>query len=524
MEFKDFPLKKDVLAALEAKGFKTPTPIQAAALPLALEGRDVLGQARTGTGKTLAFALPIANRLAKESVRGRAPRAVVLTPTQELALQVTSELAWVAPHLEVVAIYGGTGYTKQAEALERGVDAVVATPGRALDYLRQGVLDLSRVEIAVLDEADEMLSMGFEEDVETLLSATPKARQTLFFSATLPPWARRVAERHLKNPVLVNVLKDEGVTYEELALQAPLQSRLSLLSDLLYTWAPRRGIVFTRTKAETEEIAHELGRLAHRASAIHGDMSQREREKAMQAFRQGEVQLLVATDVAARGLDIPEVDLVVHYRLPEKVESYQHRSGRTGRAGRAGRVLLLYGPREKRELETLEKAVGRRFKRINPPTPEEVLEAKWGHLLTRLSRVPKEDQRIWRDFANRLFAEGQVGAVAALLALVLGGAPRPKSLLTGEENWITLRLQGPRLSVGRVVALLKGEGVEEVGRVQLTEGAAYVDLRPEEGERLLAAGLDGLKVERAREAPHASPEPLKTTRPDPSRRRRAQSA
>ncbi len=524
MEFKDFPLKKEILSALEAKGFKTPTPVQAAALPLALEGRDVLGQARTGTGKTLAFALPIAHRLEKKTAPGRAPRALVLTPTRELALQVAQELSWVAPHLEVVAIYGGTGYTKQAEALRRGVDVVVATPGRALDYLKQGILNLSQVEIAVLDEADEMLSMGFEEDVETLLEATPRRRQTLFFSATLPSWARRLAERHLTNPVLVNVIKDEAVTYEELALQAPLQSRQGLLSDLLYTWGPKRGIVFTRTKAETEEIAQGLGRLGHRAAAIHGDMTQREREKVMQAFRQGEVQLLVATDVAARGLDIPEVDLVVHYRLPEKVESYQHRSGRTGRAGRAGRVVLLFGPREKGALEALEKALNRRFKRINPPTPEEVLEAKWAHLLARLSKTPKEDRRIWKDFASRLFAEGQVEAVAALLALVLGGAPRPKSLLTGEEDWVTLQVKGPRLSVGRLVALLKGEGVEEVGRVQLTERAAYVDLRPEEAERVLASGLDELKVDRVREAPEAPWEPVRSGRPDRSSRRRARSA
>nr|3MWJ_A Chain A, Heat resistant RNA dependent ATPase [Thermus thermophilus HB27]3MWJ_B Chain B, Heat resistant RNA dependent ATPase [Thermus thermophilus HB27]3MWK_A Chain A, Heat resistant RNA dependent ATPase [Thermus thermophilus HB27]3MWK_B Chain B, Heat resistant RNA dependent ATPase [Thermus thermophilus HB27]3MWL_A Chain A, Heat resistant RNA dependent ATPase [Thermus thermophilus HB27]3MWL_B Chain B, Heat resistant RNA dependent ATPase [Thermus thermophilus HB27]3NBF_A Chain A, Heat resist len=207
MEFKDFPLKPEILEALHGRGLTTPTPIEAAALPLALEGKDLIGQARTGTGKTLAFALPIAERLAPSQERGRKPRALVLTPTRELALQVASELTAVAPHLKVVAVYGGTGYGKQKEALLRGADAVVATPGRALDYLRQGVLDLSRVEVAVLDEADEMLSMGFEEEVEALLSATPPSRQTLLFSATLPSWAKRLAERYMKNPVLINVIK-----------------------------------------------------------------------------------------------------------------------------------------------------------------------------------------------------------------------------------------------------------------------------------------------------------------------------
>lgn len=205
---------------------------------MALEGKDLIGQARTGTGKTLAFALPIAERLAPSQERGRKPRALVLTPTRELALQVASELTAVAPHLKVVAVYGGTGYGKQKEALLRGADAVVATPGRALDYLRQGVLDLSRVEVAVLDEADEMLSMGFEEEVEALLSATPPSRQTLLFSATLPSWAKRLAERYMKNPVLINVIKDEPVTYEEEAVPAPVRGRLEVLSDLLYVASP----------------------------------------------------------------------------------------------------------------------------------------------------------------------------------------------------------------------------------------------------------------------------------------------
>ena len=504
MEFKDFPLKPEILEALHGRGLTTPTPIQAAALPLALEGKDLIGQARTGTGKTLAFALPIAERLAPSQERGRKPRALVLTPTRELALQVASELTAVAPHLKVVAVYGGTGYGKQKEALLRGADAVVATPGRALDYLRQGVLDLSRVEVAVLDEADEMLSMGFEEEVEALLSATPPSRQTLLFSATLPSWAKRLAERYMKNPVLINVIKDEPVTYEEEAVPAPVRGRLEVLSDLLYVASPDRAMVFTRTKAETEEIAQGLLRLAQ---ALHGDLSQGERERVLGAFRQGEVRVLVATDVAARGLDIPQVDLVVHYRLPDRAEAYQHRSGRTGRAGRGGRVVLLYGPRERRDVEALERAVGRRFKRVNPPTPEEVLEAKWRHLLARLARVPEKDYRLYQDFAGRLFAEGRVEVVAALLALLLGGAPAERSLLTGEEGWRTYKATGPRLSLPRLVALLKGQGLE-VGKVAEAEGGFYVDLRPEARPEVA-----GLRLEPARRVEGLLEIPSRTRRP-----------
>lgn len=512
MEFKDFALRPELLAGLEAKGFTVPTPIQAAALPLALEGKDVLGQARTGTGKTLAFALPIAEKLRPSRERGRTPRGVILAPTRELALQVAKELEWVAPELSVTPVYGGTGYTRQADALRRGTDVVVATPGRAIDYMKQKILNLSKVEIAVLDEADEMLSMGFEEDVETILQATPSSRQTMLFSATVPAWARRLADRYLKNPVLVNVAKDERISYEELALQAPVQNRIATLADLLYAYKPDRSIIFSRTKAEVDDLAMGLQARGLGAVPIHGDMTQRERERVLGRFRAGQDTVLVATDVAARGLDIPEVDLVVHYRLPEKAESYQHRSGRTGRAGRAGQVVVLYGPRERRELELLEKSVARRFKRINPPTPEEVMEAKWKGLLHRLSSQPSADRKLWNEYATRLLSENQVDAVAGLLALVLGGAPAAKSQITGEEGWVTMKLAGPRLSVARVVAVLKAAGATEVGRIRLDVDAAYVDIRPENMDTLnresLAAG--DLKISRATDVPpqdyaHAKP-------------------
>lgn len=502
MEFTAFSLRPEVRHALEAKGFATATPIQAAAIPIALEGRDVLGQARTGTGKTLAFGLPIANRLEPSRERGRAPRAFILTPTRELALQVAKELEWLAPHLSVTPIYGGTGYGRQAEALKRGTDVVVATPGRAIDYLEQRILRLDAVEIAVLDEADEMLSMGFEEDVERLLEATPPGRQTLLFSATVPAWAKRLSERFQRNHTHINVVKDEAISYEELALQTPVQSRLSTLSDLLYAYGPERTIVFTNTKAEVSELALGLEARGHSAAPIHGDLGQLDRERVMDGFRRGTTGVLVATDVAARGIDIPEVDLVVHYRLPDQNEAYLHRSGRTGRAGRSGRVVLLYGPRERRELETLEREVKRSFRKINPPTPEEVMEARWNGLNRRLATQPAADRNLWREYAARLLAEDGVDAVAGMLALILGGAPLPKSLITGEEGWVTLKLAGSRLSVNRAVALLKGVGAGDLGRVRLEgDTAAYIDVRPEELERLVGAHIEGMRLSRASEVP-----------------------
>jgi ATP-dependent RNA helicase DeaD len=498
--FTDYPLTAQVQHALAKKGFSHPTPIQAQTLPHSLTGQDILGQARTGTGKTLAFGLPIANRLQSSSARGRAPRALILTPTRELALQVATELSWLAPHLTVTTVYGGTGYGKQATELKRGSDIVVATPGRAIDYLKQGILMLSQVEVAVLDEADEMLSMGFEEEVETLLAATSKARQTMLFSATLPNWAKRLAGEHLSEPVHVNVMQEEAVTYEEIAIEANVKNRLSILSDILHAHHGDKAIIFTHTKAEVDSLARDLSLKGHTAEAIHGDLNQTQRERVISRFRAGQVSALIGTNVAARGLDIPEVDLVVHYRIPTEAEAYQHRSGRTGRAGRSGTVIILYGSREKRELQGLERAVGRKFALGTPPTPETIQEAKLSNLLSNARARTTADKDAWRDVASDLIERQDQDTIAGLFALVLGGAPAPRSLLTGEDNWVTLELSGDIANVGQVMRVLKAAGATEVGRIQLGRGAAYADVLPEDASQLVSGDTS---VKRARSVPVA---------------------
>ncbi len=514
--FNELGLSERAVAALESKGIKTPTPIQQEALPAALSGRDVLGLARTGTGKTLAFALPIAERLEPSRVSGRSPRALVLAPTRELALQVAGEMEWVAPNLRVVTVYGGTGYGSQAAALKRGADVVVATPGRAIDYLNRGVLDLSQVRIAVLDEADEMLSMGFEEAVETLLGATPSERQTLMFSATLPGWARRLVKRHLREPLTVNVVKDEEVSYRELAIEAPLSGRLSMLSDILHAHGPERAIVFTRTKKEADEVARALSARGHGAEAVHGDLNQAQRERAVGRFRSGQAGVLVATDVAARGLDIPEVDLVVHYRMPERAEPYQHRSGRTGRAGREGTVVIFHSSRERRELVQLERAVGRKFEHTRAPAPAEVQKAKVAGLLRRAARQSDADRAVWREVAKDWIEREDSESLAGLLALLLGGAPKPRSLLTGDEGYLTLELEGQHLSVGRVVALLKQAGFSDVGRIQLAGNLAYADVRADEAE----GRIEQVRDLKARPATKIKASFARGGKPQPARKRR----
>ncbi len=519
--FIDFPLREPVARALAAKGFTEQTAIQEATLRHALEGGDVLGLARTGTGKTLAFGLPIAHRLASDNAKGRAPRALILAPTRELALQVAGELEWLATDLNVVSVYGGTGYGKQAADLKRGVDIVVATPGRAIDYYKQGLLQLAHIEVVVLDEADEMLNAGFEEDVELLLSATPDERQTMLFSATLPRWAESLAARHLRNPLRANVVKDEEVSYKEIAIEAPLSARLGILSDVLHVHGQGHTIVFTRTKAEVDELAKTLSAQGHAAEAVHGDLNQVQRERVLDRFRAGQVTVLVATDVAARGLDIPDVDLVVHYRFPEQMERYQHRSGRTGRAGRAGTVVLLMSPRERRELAMLERAISRKLDRAAPPQPEAVQGAKLAGLRRSIARQSAQDKATWQEVAKTWLETGDADTLAGFLALTLGGAPAPRSLLTGEEGWTTVQLQGRPMSVPQTVRLLKQAGVGDLGRVQAGLQSGYADIKPEEVAGL-PADIEGLSVSTATtvEAAPFERQPRQSSRP----RRRVESS
>lgn len=500
--FEQYGLDARVLQALHDRNIRTPTPVQAAALPHALAGGDVLGQARTGTGKTLAFALPISQLLERDGTHGRPPRAFVLAPTRELALQVAGELSWVASHLQTTAVYGGTGYASQAASLKRGTDIVVATPGRAIDYLDRGILELSAVRIVVLDEADEMLSMGFEEDVEKLLQQTPSERQTLLFSATVPAWAKRLSERHLHDPLVVNVVREEAVGYRELAIESQLNTRQAVLADVLHAHGGARSIVFANTKAETDKLAKLLSDGGIQAESIHGDLNQAQRERAVERLRSGQVRVLVGTDVAARGLDIPDVDLVLHYRLPTDPSSYQHRSGRTGRAGRSGKVIIFYGPRERSALGRLERAVKRQFDKVAPPRPEEVQDAKLESLLGQLEGQDDADREAWRGVAQRWLSQGNEDAIAGLLSLVLGGKPEPRSLLTGEEGWTTLALLGRPTKVPQAMRILKEQGANEVGRiVEVGSSGALADVRPRDVERLVGMKTGGVEIKLATSAP-----------------------
>jgi ATP-dependent RNA helicase DeaD len=372
--FADLGLRPELLTALSDLGYEEPTPIQREAIPPLLEGRDLVGQAATGTGKTAAFALPIVQQLSGDG-RRTGPAALVLVPTRELAVQVSQAFHRYGRGLgvRVLPIYGGQPIGWQMKALERGVDVVVATPGRALDHIGRGTLRPQELEAVVLDEADEMLDMGFAEDIEEILRSTPEDRRTVLFSATLPPRIKGLTGRYLRDPVQIEIGREEAPPGEaplvrQSAYVVARAHKPTALGRLLDVEAPTAAIVFCRTREEVDQLAETLNGRGYRAEALHGGMSQDQRDRVMGRLRGGTAELLIATDVAARGLDIDQLTHVVNYNVPSAPDSYVHRIGRVGRAGREGVAITLAEPREHRMLKTIERVTKQRISVEKVPT------------------------------------------------------------------------------------------------------------------------------------------------------------
>ena len=370
--FADLALAPELRHALSGLGYEEPTPIQQAAIPPLLAGRDLVGQAATGTGKTAAFALPVLQRVLGEGERAE-PLALVLVPTRELAVQVSEAMHRYGHDIgaRVLPIYGGQPIGRQLRALDRGADVVVATPGRALDHIARGTLDLSGLGIVVLDEADEMLDMGFAEDIEAILGSTPENRQTALFSATMPPRINGMVRRHLRDPVRVELGRQapaDGLLVQQSAYIVPRGLKPAALGRVLDLEAPAAAVVFCRTRDEVDRLTETLNGRGYRAEALHGGMDQQQRDRVMSRLRGGSIDLLVATDVAARGLDIEQLTHVVNYDVPSAPELYVHRIGRVGRAGREGAAITLVEPREHRMLKAIERATGQRITVEKLPT------------------------------------------------------------------------------------------------------------------------------------------------------------
>lgn len=371
--FADLHLSAAVMGAIDALGFEEPTPIQAQTIPLLLQGRDVLAQAQTGTGKTAAFAVPVVERT---EIARREVQTLVLAPTRELAVQVAESMhALGHPRgLVVLPIYGGQAYDRQLRGLRAGVHVVVGTPGRVMDHIRRGTLDLSTVATVVLDEADEMLAMGFVEDIEFILDQVPTKPQIALFSATVPPHIEALARRYQRDAERVMTAQRERTAPQtrQFYVETPQRHKVEALTRILDLESPALTMVFCRTKRGVDELAGTLEARGYAVAAVHGDVNQSQRERLLRAFREGRAELLIATDVAARGLDIPDVTHVFNYDIPDDADAYVHRVGRTGRMGRAGDAITFVTPREKRLLRTIERQVHTKLKPLRPPTPADI--------------------------------------------------------------------------------------------------------------------------------------------------------
>lgn len=426
-------LEAALLATLDQLGYEEPTPIQREAIPPLLAGRDLLGQAATGTGKTAAFTLPLLQRIAHAA--RRCPSVLILVPTRELAIQVAQSVARYGKELKisVLPVYGGQAIGPQLFALKRGVDVVVATPGRALDHIQRKTLQLKTVQTVVLDEADEMLDMGFADDLDAILEQTPKERQTALFSATMPPRIASIAKRHLKEPVEIRIAKEPlkagaAPRVHQTAYIVARPHKEAALARILDMEMPKSALLFCRTRIEVDELTAMLTGRGHRAEAIHGGMNQSQRDRVMNSFRSGQTELLVATDVAARGLDIPSVSHVVNYDLPTSPESYVHRIGRTGRAGREGAAITVIDPREQRLLWNIEQLT--KAKIVVTPVPS-VADLRTKRLARTKSAVEEVltsgDLDLFRAVVASIATDGdptEVAAAALKLVFRLQGGER----------------------------------------------------------------------------------------------------
>ncbi|KAA8545341.1 hypothetical protein F0562_020125 [Nyssa sinensis] len=504
-------LTQRLVESLHNRGITHLFPIQRAVLVPALEGRDLIARAKTGTGKTLAFGIPIIKHLSEDEQErssqrrfGRLPRVLVLAPTRELAKQVEKEIKESAPYLNSVCVYGGVSYNTQQNALSRGVDVVVGTPGRIIDLIKSNSLKLGEVQYLVLDEADQMLAVGFEEDVEVILEKLPSKRQSMLFSATMPGWVKKLARKYLDNPLTIDLVGDQDEKLAEgiklYAIPTTATSKRTILSDLVTVYAKGgKTIVFTQTKRDADEVSLVLTN-SIASEALHGDISQHQRERTLNGFRQGKFTVLVATDVASRGLDIPNVDLIIHYELPNDPETFVHRSGRTGRAGKEGTAILMFTSSQRRTIKSLEREVGCRFDFISPPSIEEVLESSAEQVVATLSGVHPESVEFFTPTAQKLIEERGIDALAAALAQLSGFSqpPSSRSLVTHEQGLVTLQLtRDPAYSRGFLSARsvtgflsdIYSAAADEVGKIYLiaderVQGAVF-DLPEEIAKELL---------------------------------------
>ncbi len=502
--YSEFALSEPVAKAIAEMGFETATAIQAKAIPVLMEGRDMLAQAQTGTGKTAAFGLPLIEKL---DASDRRTQAIVLAPTRELAVQVAEALAAMAKHtgLNVVPVYGGQPIIQQFKALKAGAHIVVGTPGRVIDHLNRETLKLDAVKFAALDEADEMLALGFLEDIETLLAALPESRQLAFFSATVPPRFATLTERFLKDPVRITIAAARRTvdSVVQRVVEVPPGRKLDALMRVLDMETPGPTIVFCKTRQETQDIADALAGRGYGAEPLHGDMNQNERDRVMRRFREGVSTLLIATDVAARGLDIESVTHVINVDVPWDAEAYIHRIGRTGRAGRTGDAITLVEPRERRAMANIERFTGAEAKYLPVPSADDIVRRRQERLVERLQEAVAAG-----GYESQMEAVHKIGGdpyavAAAALALLSANQPIPVDMpefRAREESRDMPRFNGDtaRLFVGMgradglrpadlVGAIAAETGIpgKQIGAIDITDRTAFVEVPKEMAQQVI---------------------------------------
>ena len=443
--FKELALQKPLLKALDEVGYETPSPIQAQTIPLLLDGRDIIGQAQTGTGKTAAFALPLVSNL---DLKQKDPQVLVLAPTRELAIQVAEAFQKYAKHMKgfhVLPIYGGQDYRVQTRGLQRGVHVIVGTPGRVMDHMRRKTLKLDNLSALVLDEADEMLRMGFIDDVEWILEQTPPERQIALFSATMPQQIRRIATRYLNNPeqITIKVKTATADTIRQRFWPVSGMHKLDALTRILEAELFDAMLIFVRTKTATVELSEKLEARGYASAAINGDMAQNARERTIAQLKNGKLDILVATDVAARGLDVGRISHVLNYDIPYDTEAYIHRIGRTGRAGKTGDAILFVAPREKRLLFAIERATRKKIERMELPSTEVINDQRIAKFKQRITdTLAADDLGIFSQLVEQYQQEHNVPGLeiaAALAQLLQGETPfliknKPQAK-TRKDNW-----------------------------------------------------------------------------------------
>ncbi len=416
--FDQLGLSTTTLAALKKKGFEYPTPIQALTIPALLEDKkDIVGQAQTGTGKTAAFGLPLIDML---SEKADGVKAIILAPTRELAIQVATELDSLkgSKKLNVLPVYGGQSITVQLQKLRKQVDIVVGTPGRVIDHIERGTLKLNSVTNVVLDEADEMLNMGFAQDVKAILDHTPKGKRVVLFSATMAPEILKIAKKHMGDYEILKVAQTQITcnAIEQVYYEVSPRQRFNALCRIIDSEEPFYGLVFCRTKRDTETVARKLSEFGYHADALNGDMSQSAREKILAKFKKRQISILVATDVAARGIDVQNVSHVVNYALPEEPEAYVHRIGRTGRAGKTGKAISFAGGGDRRKLQMIERKTKGKIKLVELPTAEDIIANKKDNMINQIkTSLEKNPQEYYVSIAKQLLEEKDAEAIIAIL-------------------------------------------------------------------------------------------------------------